>query len=172
MRRGEPNPRASGHVERIPDGDLTVELHERSERNTISRALMNMRTSLRDQMGDIGNAANILASSASKIFVTTRKTAAAAAQMAGAVSETTTTVEEVKQTSHLSNQKAERVAAGTKESVSEGIAQFREAGETIGHLTTTGESAAAAQGTGSTVPRRLLTSPNGDAGHTFCFRFW
>ncbi|HUX52718.1 MAG TPA: methyl-accepting chemotaxis protein [Spirochaetia bacterium] len=104
-------------AERIADGDLTVELHERSEQDTISRALMNMRKSLRDQMGDIGNAANILASSASEIFVTTRETAAAAAQMAGAVSETTTTVEEVKQTSHLSNQKAERVAAGAQESV-------------------------------------------------------
>ncbi len=104
-------------AERIAEGDLTVELHERSEQDTISRALMNMRKSLRDQMKGIANAANILAQSASEIFVTTKETAAAAAQMAGAVSETTTTVEQVKQTSHLSNQKAERVAAGAQESV-------------------------------------------------------
>jgi len=104
-------------AKRIAEGDLTVELHERSEQDTISRALMDMRRSLQDQMGEIGAAAEILASAASEILASTKQTAASASETAGAVGETTTTIEEVKQTSHLSNEKAERVAAGARESV-------------------------------------------------------
>ena len=66
--------------------------------------------SLRRQAGEMTAAASVLATSASQIVAATRELAASANDAASAVSQTTTTVEEVRQTSQLSSERAKAVS--------------------------------------------------------------
>ena len=97
-------------AERIAGGDLTVEVQPRSERDALSNALAEMVRTLRGQIREIVEGANVLASATSEILASTTQLASSSAEGATAVSETTTTVEEVKQTAQLSAQKAGEVA--------------------------------------------------------------
>jgi len=145
----------------IAGGDLRVALKPQSERDVLGNTLAAMVESLRRNTNELAEGANVLASSASEILATTTQVASGAAQTATAISETTTTVEEVKQTGHLSSQKAKYVVessqkaaevaragrktveisvAGMKhieaqmESIAESIVKLSEQSQTIGEI--------------------------------------
>jgi methyl-accepting chemotaxis protein len=154
-----------GHMarvaERISDGDLTVEVRPKSEKDVLGKAFVVMVEKLRRIIGEMQESSSILSSSAQQIVATTTQVASAATETAAAVSETTTTVEEVKQTAQLATQKAKFVAesaqratqvseSGKKsaadsieamkqireqmESIAESIVRLSEQGQTIGEI--------------------------------------
>jgi methyl-accepting chemotaxis protein len=93
----------------IAGGDLRVSVKPQSDKDVLGNAFATMVHSLRHTTTELAEGANVLASSASEILVATTQLASSAAETASAISETTTTVEEVKQTGHLSSQKAKNV---------------------------------------------------------------
>ena len=93
----------------IAGGDLRVSVKPQSDKDVLGKAFATMVQSLRQTTRELAEGANVLASSASEILVATTQLASSAAETASAISETTTTVEEVKQTGHLSSQKAKNV---------------------------------------------------------------
>jgi methyl-accepting chemotaxis protein len=93
----------------IAGGDLRVSVKPLSEKDVLGNAFATMVQNLRQTTTELAEGANVLASSASEILVATTQLASSAAETATAISETTTTVEEVKQTGHLSSQKAKNV---------------------------------------------------------------
>ncbi len=103
----------AGHVVRMADGDLTINLTP-SKRSDEVGALMNAfhttLGTLRDQTGQMIEGISAIASSISQISATASQLAASASETSSSVSEITTTVEEVKQTAHLSNEKSRRMA--------------------------------------------------------------
>lgn len=97
----------------ISDGDLRIqtEVNERKDEvGQLNRAFFNMVAKLRNQLKDINDGINVLASSSSEIMAAVSQLASSSAETATSVSETTTTVEEVKQTAMVSNQKAKAVS--------------------------------------------------------------
>jgi methyl-accepting chemotaxis protein len=117
-----------------------------------TRKLETANESLRVQAGEMRDAASVLSSSAGQIVTATRQLGASAADAATAVGQTTTTVEEVRQTSQFSNERAKfvsnqaqnaaEVAKGGKQSVNQTIegmngirAQMGEIAESILSLT-------------------------------------
>ena len=100
----------AGRAKQIAAGDLTVQIIPRSERDVLGNAFANMLGSLRAIMQELLEAVNVLTSSASEIMVSTMQLASSASATATAVAETTATVEEVKQTSQHSSQRAKSVA--------------------------------------------------------------
>jgi methyl-accepting chemotaxis protein len=90
----------------IADGNLAVDVSPRSEKDLLGQELSSMVKSLREINREVQEAIGVLASSASEILAVTSQTAAGSSETAAAVSQTTTTVEEVRQTSILSSQKA------------------------------------------------------------------
>ncbi len=117
--------------ERIASGDLTAQTVRRSTEDTLGISLENMLSNLRKQSQDIQEGAEGLASAASEISKSTSQFAASTSETAAAVSQTTTSIEEVKQTVHLSNDKAKNMAE--KAVMTEDIAQ---AGRTSAEETT------------------------------------
>jgi methyl-accepting chemotaxis protein len=110
----------SGVARRIADGDLAVSLPpgaRRDELGDLARTIDAMAQSLRRMIGDVTEGVGVLAAAASEITASTTQVAAGSAQAAVAVSQTTTTVEEVKQTAHVSAQKARHVSETAQKSV-------------------------------------------------------
>ncbi len=97
-------------AEQISDGDLTVEVKPRSDKDVLGKAFAVMVEKLRRVTGEMQESIGILSSSAQQIVATTTQVASAATETATAVAETTTTVEEVKQTAQLATQKAKFVS--------------------------------------------------------------
>lgn len=116
----------AGVAERMAAGDLSSRVsadRRRDEVGMLVRSFATLTTSLREQLGDLSEGANVLGSSASEIVAATTQLAATAAESATAVSETTTTVEEVRQTAELASQKSgvlARVAQQATESATSG----------------------------------------------------
>jgi methyl-accepting chemotaxis protein len=154
-----------GHMarvaEQISDGDLTVEVKPKSDKDVLGKAFVVMVAKLRRIIGEVQESSSILSSSAQEIVASSTQVAAAATETAAAVTETTTTVEEVKQTAQLATQKARLVsenaqratqvsAIGNKssadsieamkqireqmESIAESIVRLSEQGQTIGEI--------------------------------------
>lgn len=121
----------SGRVKQLAEGDLTAEVKPQSEQDVLGRAFTAMAQSLRGIMGDISEAVNVLASSATEIMASTTQLASSAAQTATAVTETTTTVEEVKQTSQLSSQKGRLVADSAQQAAQVSQAGRKSVDETV-----------------------------------------
>ncbi|MEW6209392.1 MAG: CHASE3 domain-containing protein [Acidobacteriota bacterium] len=94
----------------IASGNLAVEIRPRSEKDLLGQELASMVKSLRGINREVQEAIGVLASSASEILAVTSQTAAGSSETAAAVSQTITTVEEVRQTSILSSQKASYVS--------------------------------------------------------------
>ncbi|MBE0648258.1 MAG: hypothetical protein IH596_10790, partial [Bacteroidales bacterium] len=90
--------RMAGFATAISKGDLTVDIVPMSEKDEMGNAFKTMVDHLREQMDEINQAVNVLASSSSEIMVSVTQMAAISSQTATSVVETTTTVEEVKQT--------------------------------------------------------------------------
>ena len=107
----------AGRAKQIADGDFTVQITPRSERDVLGNAFAEMTAGLRRIMRELLDAVNVLASAAGEIMSSTSQLAATAAQTATAVTETTATVEEVKQTSQISSQRAKSVALESEKAV-------------------------------------------------------
>jgi len=124
-------------AERIASGDLTVQEVKRSEEDSLGIALENMLKNLRGQAREIQEGAGVLAAAASEIFTSTRQFATNSSETAAAVTQTTTTIEEVKQTAHLSNEKAKQMAdraRRTEENTQTGRVSVQETTQVIGRI--------------------------------------
>jgi methyl-accepting chemotaxis protein len=100
----------AGAAQRIASADLRSTITPQSPEDMLGNAFSQMVEHLRDQTRQLSAGAALLGSAASQIVASTTALAASASQSAAAVSETTTTVEEVRQTAHVSSQKAQSVA--------------------------------------------------------------
>jgi methyl-accepting chemotaxis protein len=100
-------------AESIANGDLSGSITS-SGRNDEVGALMQsfnkMIKMLREQNQEILKGVNIIASTSSQILTSTTRIATGSAETAAAISQTTTTVEEVRQASQLSSQKAKNLS--------------------------------------------------------------
>jgi methyl-accepting chemotaxis protein len=97
----------------IARGNLAYEIKpgSRDEIGMLARSFVEMKQSLRLQIKELIDGANILATSTSEISASTSQLASNASETAASISEATTTVEEVKQTAQLAAQKANQVSA-------------------------------------------------------------
>lgn len=102
-----------GVAEQISSRDLTVNVSSddsRDEVGVLAQAFRSMVTNLRDEIRDIMDGVNVLASAAGEISASTTQFASSATEAAAAVSETTATMEEVRQTAQVSSQKANYIS--------------------------------------------------------------
>ncbi len=97
-------------LERIAQGDLTMEVRPISERDVMGKALQTMTLNLRELANRTRDAVTVLASSVGQISASTAQLSASSSETASAVTQTTATVAEVRQTAQLSNEKARFVA--------------------------------------------------------------
>lgn len=104
-------------AQKIAGGDLTVEAAPLSEADTLGNAFSTMVAKNRQQIQEILEGVDVLASSGSEIMASVSQLTSGAAETSTAVSETTTTAEEVKQTAEVSSQKARHVAELGQKSV-------------------------------------------------------
>ena len=113
-------------AERIAVGDLSVNVSAEArsdEVGVLARTFVRMTQSLREQMRQLIEGANVLGASASEIVAASTQLAASASQSAAAVGETVTTVHEVRQATELVSQKARAVSDSTQKA-----AQFSQSG--------------------------------------------
>lgn len=97
-------------ADRIAGGDLTVKVHPQSEQDLLGNAFASMVQNLKSITEEISASVNVLSISATQISTSTTQFTASATETATAISETTTTVEEVRQTAHVSCDKAKQVS--------------------------------------------------------------
>jgi methyl-accepting chemotaxis protein len=113
-------------ADRIAAGDLSVNVSPEArsdEVGTLARTFERMTQSLREQMRQLTEGANVLGASASEIVASSIQLAASATESAAAVSETATTVQEVRQTVELASQKAKAVSDSAQK-----VAQISQSG--------------------------------------------
>ncbi len=96
-------------AERIAANDLTVKVTPLSGKDMLGSALATMVETLRNQIQELVEGVNILASSGSEIMASVTQLTSGSAETSTAVSETTTTMEELKQRAEVSSQKAKDV---------------------------------------------------------------
>jgi methyl-accepting chemotaxis protein len=119
-------------AEQIASGDLRGVIKPQSPDDILGNAFARMSANLRDQIGALGEGANVLGSAASEIVAATTQLAASATESATAVSETTTTVEEVRQTAQIASDKAKYVSDSAQKAAQ--ISQTgRKSAEEVGH---------------------------------------
>lgn len=97
-------------MERIAQGDLTLEVRPQSERDIMGKALHAMTVNLRELANRTRDAVAVLISSVGQISASTSQLSASSSETATAVTQTSATVAEVRQTAQLSNEKARFVA--------------------------------------------------------------
>ncbi|MCP4112686.1 MAG: methyl-accepting chemotaxis protein [Desulfobacteraceae bacterium] len=116
----------SEKVVAMADGDLTITISHGARSDEVGR-LMNAfyytLSTIRNQIQQIMDGTNTIATSISQISTTATQLAASASETSSSVNEITTTVEEVRQTAQISNEKAGYVAQSA-----ERAAQISEAG--------------------------------------------
>ena len=108
-------------------GDLTlkpVDIHRTDEVGVLVESFNNMLETLKKQTKELTDGAAKLLSAVTKVVASTTQFAANSAETSTSVSEITTTIEEVRQTSKVSNDKAEEIA-----STSDKVAEVAENGE-------------------------------------------
>ncbi len=79
--------------ERIADGDLTVDVEPKSERDALGHAFQRMTTSLRSMIGDVVATASAVSESSDAVARTSHESGRAVAEVADAMSEITTGAE-------------------------------------------------------------------------------
>ena len=129
----------------ISKGNLTVELHARSEEDILSHSFLRMVGTLQHMSGQMQESTCILSGAIEKIVSSMQQLAATSAETATSVAETATTVEEVKQTAHVSNRKAQEVSESshqTLETSQQGQHSVEEAIEGMTHVRNQMESIA------------------------------
>ncbi len=108
-----PVQRVTEAAERVAEGDLSGELIQSrrgDEIGTLAHAFDSMVINLRQQTQDLLDGINVIAASSAQISATSSQLAASASETASAVAETTVTIEEVKQTTQVSTEKARAVS--------------------------------------------------------------
>ncbi len=107
----------SALASRITAGDLSVNIspEERADEiGVLTHAFRQMTENLRTSIKSITEGVAMLGSSSSEILATTTQLASGAAENVVAINETTTTVEEVRQATQLSSQKAKGVSESSQ----------------------------------------------------------
>jgi len=99
----------AGAAQEIAQGNLLVTVTPRSEHDLLGQAMTTMIANTRQHLEKISNGIGALTTATSEIMATATQIASGASQTASAVSQTTATVEELRQTIHLSDQKAREV---------------------------------------------------------------
>ncbi len=116
----------SEKVVAMAEGDLTITISHGTRSDEVGR-LMNAfyytLSTIRNQIQQIMDGTNTIATSISQISTTATQLAASASETSSSVNEITTTVEEVRQTAQISNEKAGYVAQSAEKA-----AQISEAG--------------------------------------------
>lgn len=107
----------AGTAERIAEGDLTVTVTPRSERDILGNAFASMVTNLRQLTSELQDGISVLATASQEILASTSQVASSAQQTASSISEITTTVEEVKQTAGVASHKAKHVTEAARRTV-------------------------------------------------------
>ena len=99
------------HVERIANGEIPAPLTavQRGDFVLLQTNVNTMTAVLRDLNRDSSDGVSVLAAASTEILATVSQLAGVAAETAASVTQTSTTVEEVKQTAHLSAQRARDV---------------------------------------------------------------
>lgn len=154
----------AGRARDIASGDLTARIQPQSQQDVLGTAFASMTENLRDVIGEVINAADVLNSSTGEISAATMQIAASAAETATAVTQTTATVAEVKQATRTSSEIAGHVSAqsqkvadvsrlgrasvddvvtgmtrirGHMDSIASSILRLNAQGQTIGEIITT-----------------------------------
>ena len=157
----------SGEARRIASGELsemTLDVARQDEIGELLKSFSNMRDNLRVQISQISEGTEVLASSANEILALSAQLVASSTESSAALNQTTTTVEEVRQTSRSSSDKARQISqefqqtlqvsqAGAKstddtikgmnlikkqmESIAESIVRLSEQSQTVGDIIAT-----------------------------------
>jgi methyl-accepting chemotaxis protein/NO-binding membrane sensor protein with MHYT domain len=116
-------------ADRISQGDLTVSLSPRSDRDVLSHRFLHMISTLSRTNSQIQKSAEVLTTSIGQILATTAQLTTSVNDTATAISQTAATVEEVKQTAYIAGHKAKEVATSAQQSaqISQAGAQATEA---------------------------------------------
>ncbi len=125
---------AIGVAEKVAEGDLSVEVADRSgkdEAGMLIKTIGKMVENLQNLMGQIRESANALAAAAGQITTSVTQIASAATETASAATETSTTVEEVRQTALDSNKKAKNVSESSQKAVEVSQAGEQSVSDTI-----------------------------------------
>lgn len=101
----------------VADGDLTVHVQPRSDQDMLGVSLSKMTTNLYRIIGDLQGEVAALTASSQEIVGSVSQVATGSAETAAAVAETTTSVEELKQTAHISDEKAKEVLLSAEETL-------------------------------------------------------
>lgn len=101
----------------VSKGDLTINSQQRSDQDTLGVALFSMLKNLRHIVGGLQSEVATLTSSSQEIVGSVSQVATGSAETAAAVAETTSSVEELKQTAHLSDEKAKDVLKSAEETM-------------------------------------------------------
>lgn len=101
----------------LAEGNLTVDIIPRSDKDVLGHALYDTFVQMRSMIGEIKEEVNALTSSSQEIMTSLAQLSSGSTETAAAVTETTTTIEELKQTAHISAEKAKDVMKGTDETI-------------------------------------------------------
>lgn len=101
----------------VSKGDLTVDVSQRSDKDTLGLALANMIKNLRHIIGELQSETSILTTSSQEIVESVSQVATGSVETAAAVTETTTSMEELKQTAHVSDEKANDVLTSAEDTL-------------------------------------------------------
>jgi len=98
----------------ISRGNLAVAITPRSEKDMLGHAMADMVENMRRHLREVNEGVSALATAVSEITATASQIAAGATETATAVTQTTATVEELRQTIHLTSQKAREVSENSQ----------------------------------------------------------
>jgi len=104
-------------AEKIASGRLDIELKPRSDNDLLVISLNRMVSSFREQLSEIKNGINILATTANEISASISQIASSANETAASISQTASTIQEVKKTSELASEKADEVTQKSRKSM-------------------------------------------------------
>lgn len=116
-------------------GDLTANVTSRSQHDTLGISLTEMSVQMKKMIGEIKEEVNVLSSSSQEIMASLSQLSSGTAESAAAVTETTTTLEELKQTSHVSSEKAKEVLVSAEETLKTVTMSERSVKSTIEDMT-------------------------------------
>jgi methyl-accepting chemotaxis protein len=101
----------------VAEGDLTVYVDPRSDKDTLGHALNSMVKRMGQMLGEIQKEMKTLRDNAQEIVASVTHASAGTSETAAAVTETTSTVEELKQTSTVAVEKADGVHQNSKDTM-------------------------------------------------------
>ncbi len=104
-------------AEQIAQGNLTVAVSPRSDRDLLGNTFNTMVANLKLLMAELQEGTGVLATSSQEILASTSQVSSSAQETATSISEITTTVEEVKQTASVASQKAKHVTDAAQRTV-------------------------------------------------------